>query len=136
MKPMADLASISAMLSSIKAATDIAKAIRDSSITLEQVEYKLQLAELLDKLVDTKIQIASIQEIIREKDDRIRKLEKEAEMRGKMIYEAPYYWLDTGSRKDGPYCQQCYDSVKKLLRLQKYDNNHWRCMTCDNSYVR
>jgi len=133
---MADLASISAMLSSIKAATDIAKAIRDSSITLEQVEYKLQLAELLDKLVDTKIQIASIQEIIREKDDRIRKLEKEAEMRGKMIYEAPYYWLDTGSRKDGPYCQQCYDSVKKLLRLQKYDNNHWRCMTCDNSYVR
>ena len=133
---MADLASISAMLSSIKAATDIAKTIRDSSITLEQVEYKLQLAELLDKLVDTKIQIASIQEIIREKDDRIRKLEKEAEMRGKMIYEAPYYWLDTGSRKDGPYCQQCYDSVKKLLRLQKYDNNHWRCMTCDNSYVR
>ena len=133
---MADLASISAMLSSIKAATDIAKAIRDSSITLAQVEYKLQLAELLDKLVDTKIQIASIQEIIREKDDRIRKLEKEAEMRGKMIYEAPYYWLDTGSRKDGPYCQQCYDSVKKLLRLQKYDNNHWRCMTCDNSYVR
>ena len=86
---MADLASISAMLSSIKAATDIAKAIRDSSITLEQVEYKLQLAELLDKLVDTKIQIASIQEIIREKDDRIRKLEKETEMRGKMIYEAP-----------------------------------------------
>jgi hypothetical protein len=52
---MADLASISAMLSSIKAATDIAKAIREGSIALEQAEYKLQLAELIDKLVDAKM---------------------------------------------------------------------------------
>jgi hypothetical protein len=124
------------VLSSIKAATDIAKAIRESSISLEQAEYKLQLADLIDKLVDAKIQIAYIQEIILEKDDRIRELEKQAEIRGQLIYEAPFYWLDNGSRKDGPYCQQCYDSQKKLIRLQGYDPGHWRCMTCDNSYHR
>lgn len=134
MYQMADLASIAAAFSSIKAATDIAKAIREGAIALEKAEDKLKLAELIDKLVDAKLQIASIQESIMEKEERIRELEKQAEIRGKIIYEAPYYWLDNGSRKDGPYCQQCYDSEKKLIRLQSYSGGHWRCMACDGGY--
>jgi len=133
---MADIASISAILSSIKVATDIAKGIREGKISLEQAEYKYKLAELIEALADAKLQIASIQDFLLEKDNRIRDLEEDAEIRAKLDYEEPFYWINKESGRDGPYCQQCYDSGKKLIRLQPYtDRKHWHCMTCKGTYV-
>ena len=48
-------AAISSVLSSIKAATDIAKLVRESGLTLEKAEVKLKLAELVEKLADAKL---------------------------------------------------------------------------------
>ena len=121
--------------SSIKAASDIAKIVRESGLTLEQAEYKLKLAELVEKLADAKMEIASVQDVIDEKDQRIKQLEQEAEIRGQLTYESPYYWLQHEGRRDGPFCQQCYDSEKKLMRLTGYGNGYWDCKTCKSNYT-
>jgi hypothetical protein len=133
---MADLTAISTVLSSIKAATDIAKIVRESGLTLEQAEYKLKLAELVEKLADAKLQIASVQEVIDERDRKIKELENAANIRGKLSFAPPYYWLtaEDGNR-DGPYCQQCYDSAAKLIRLTGFGNGYWECKTCKSNYT-
>jgi hypothetical protein len=132
---MADITVISSVFSSIKAASDIAKIVRESGLTLEQAEYKLKLAELVEKLADAKMQLASVQEVIDEKDQKIKQLEQEAEIRGNLKYESPYYWLEHNGHRDGPFCQQCYDSGKKLMRLTGYGNGYWDCKTCMSNYT-
>lgn len=132
---MPDLTVISTVLSSIKAASEIAKIVRESGLTLEQAEYKLKLAELVEKLADAKIEIASVQDIIDEKDQRIRKLEQDAEIKGRLTYESPYYWLQNEGHRDGPFCQQCYDSEKKLMRLTGNGSGYWACKTCKSNYT-
>ncbi len=133
---MPDLASIQAVLASIKVATDIAKFIRSADVSLEKAESKMKLAELMEALAEAKIEIASIQELIIEKDQRIRELEQVADTTKRLKYEAPYYWLADGERRDGPFCQQCHDKDGKLIRLQKSGDGFWVCKTCNNVFGR
>ena len=68
---------IGSILSSIKTATDIAKFINDSNISLEQADHRLKLAELISTLANAKIEIADIQELILEKDEEIKSLKNQ-----------------------------------------------------------
>ena len=130
-----DFSTISTMLSSIKTATDIAKFIKESDASLEKAEFKLKLAELVSALADTKIQASEIQELLIDKDTKIKELEDRLTIRDKLEWEQPYYWLLKGNQKEGPYCQHCYDSKAKLIRLQGNGEGYWECMACKNSYT-
>lgn len=58
---MADIATISAIFSSVKTATEIAKLIKDSNTSLEEAEIKLKMAELISALADIKIELSEVQ---------------------------------------------------------------------------
>ena len=131
---MAAITTIASVLTSIKTATDIAKVIQKGSAAFEQAEMKLKLAELMNALADAKIEIANVQDVLSEKERRIGELEETLNLRKKLTWESPYYWLCDGEVKDGPYCQQCSDSTGKLIRLQIYDPGQWYCKTCQNTY--
>lgn len=131
---MPDLVTISSFLGSLKTATEIAKWLKDSTVTIEQAETKLKLAELIGALADAKLEVAEIQELLLEKDKRIKELEDFQEIRNKMIWRDSVYYQKSDEGEDGPYCPQCYDSNKKVIRLQNYGTGHWHCMTCDKSF--
>ena len=119
----------------IKNAIDIAKAIKDSGVSLERAEINLKIAELISALADAKIGMATIQEVMTEKDAEIKRLKTELETRENMIWESPYYFLKNEEGKDGPYCQKCYDSNRKLIRLQLPGSKGlWVCNECDSRY--
>jgi hypothetical protein len=61
---MTDMAGVSLVLSSIKAATDIARLLKDTNLSLEKAAAKLKLAELVGALADAKIQIAEVQDLL------------------------------------------------------------------------
>lgn len=129
--------SITAALTGIKSASDIAKLIKDSGASLEAAETKFQLAELLGSLADAKIEIANIKEIILEKETTIQQLKSQLEVEKDVAWEDPYYYriLDD-KKKDGPFCQKCYDTDKKLIRLQSPDKNgFWKCEACQSSFT-
>jgi len=131
------IAEITAALAGVKHASDIAKLIKNSEVSLEAAEVKLKLADLIDNLADAKVEIAKFKEILSERDAEIRRLKKQIEKDGNMVYEEPYYFLvkDNGE-KDGPYCQKCYDSNKKLIRLQSPGKNGcWQCNECSIDYI-
>ena len=131
-----DLTSITAALTGIKSATDIAKMIKNSGASIEAAEIKFKLAELIDSLADSKIEIANIKELVLEKETEIQKLNAQLKTKENVIWENPYYFRQLSSgQKDGPFCQRCYDSENKLIRLHSPNNNgFWQCKECKNDF--
>ena len=118
---MVDIPTIGAILASVKTATEIAKMLNDSNVSLERAEMKLKLAELISSLADTKMEAAEIQEVILAKDRKIKELEEAQALHLKMEwYNSVYYQKNEGGGKSA-YCPQCYDSERKTELLP----NRW-----------
>jgi hypothetical protein len=132
---MADIAAIASILGSVKTATEIAKLLKDSDLSLEKAEMKLKLADLISALADARIETAEIQSLIAEKDEKIKQLKETLETNKNVKYDKPYYWLGEGSEREGPYCQHCFDKDGKLIRLQGYGSGYWDCKVCKNNYT-
>jgi ribosomal protein L37AE/L43A len=130
-----DIPTIAAVLTSIKSATEIAKLLKETDLSLEKAEVKLKLADLISTLADAKMEIAGVQDLLREKETKIRELEEVLALRADLEYEAPYYWRINEGKKDGPFCQQCYDADDKLIRLQeKRTKGAWDCKRCGKHF--
>lgn len=125
---------VAAILTSIKTAVDLAKILKDSSSSLAEAEQKLKLADLISALAEVKMELAEIQTLLTEKDARIRELSEALKISGNLEYEAPFYWRVEDGQKDGPFCQKCYDADSKLIRLQKWGANAWKCVACGNVF--
>lgn len=129
-----DITTVTTLLGSIKTATEIAKLIKDSDLSLEKAETKLKLAELIGALADAKLEGVELQQTLGEKDARIQELENQLQVREQLTWRHPSYWLQTPGGTDGPFCQQCYDTSHKLVRLQGDGDGYWECKACKNGY--
>jgi TPR repeat protein len=109
---MTDVATISAALTSLKSAMEIAKVLRDSDLSLERAELKLKLAELVGTLAEAKIELAEIQETLAERDARIQQLEEAFEVKDTLIrhHDAYYFRDDNGEPIGEPCCKACDSS--------------------------
>ena len=119
-------------VASIKAAWDLAKAIKTSADAIDNAQIKLQIAELISALADAKIEAA-------ENAEKIAELSKLLKNKSEMLFEGRLYYrvLDEGS-KEGPFCPTCYDKDGKTIRLQPGSENphhgDWRCHVCGTYY--
>ena len=52
-----------------------------------------------------------------------------------LIYDGVFYWLVTGSIKQGPFCPTCYNRDGLLLRLTD-DGSSRHCLTCGSQFNR
>ncbi|MFW1336285.1 hypothetical protein ACEWBD_20955 [Vibrio parahaemolyticus] len=131
-----DISSISTALAGLKSATEIATWIKNSGSTLEDAETKLKLAELINALADTKVEVANFKELLLEKDEIIRGLQQEKSTQASVVWEEPFYFMiEEENQKIGPYCQCCYDSDGSLVRvLSPAKNGYWSCHKCDSGY--
>jgi hypothetical protein len=59
----------------------------------------------------------------------------EQELKNEVKYESPYYWKVKDGKKDGPFCQCCYDKDHSLIRLQEPIKGYWECKSCNSSYT-
>jgi len=129
-----DFTSIAAALGGLKTATDIAKLIKESDLSLDKAEMKLKLVELIGALADVKLDVVNFQEKLAAAESRIKALETELQIKGEIRWQEPLYWLAEQGRTDGPFCQHCYDSGRKLVRLQGNGEGWYECKVCKNSY--
>lgn len=128
------LSIISQISTGISSATNIAKFIKDSGSSLEKAEVKLKLADLIEALAETRIKVAEIKNLLIEKDEEIKNLTKTIETSKNIKWKQPYYYIDNDGTEDGPYCQNCYDSDRKAIRVQKISDGHCQCFTCNKTY--
>lgn len=132
---MPDMASISAALASLNAATDIVKGLRAVDRAIAETEVKIKLVDVLDKLTDARMALATLQEEVLARDRQIRGLQEKLDTRAKMVYSQPAYWQEKDGQRDGPFCPQCYDSAGKVIRLQPAESGVWTCKTCGQVFV-
>lgn len=52
-----------------------------------------------------------------------------------MVFDGHMYWLEDDEKREGPYCQVCYDRDAELVRLSEH-NRHWECRSCNNLYMK
>jgi len=135
---MPDLATIGAALSSIKTATDIAKFLRESDLSIEKAELKLKLADLLVSLADAKIELVEVQEELAKKDKKIGELTLAFEAKGELIrYGDAYYVKDAKGEAVGkPFCLRCLENDHKQRQLVRSAKDHRTivCASCGHQY--
>jgi hypothetical protein len=133
-----DLTVLTAALTSLKTATDIAKALRDNNIAVEKAELRLQLAEIIGALADAKIQLVELRETIDAKDAKIGELERAFEAKDSLIrYRDGYYRVDAAGEPTGvPYCLRCWDVDHRQSQLAQspLTHRHVSCTVCKTTY--
>jgi hypothetical protein len=90
--------------------------------------------EYQEKIMKLKEAVLQLQEENQELRKKVQELEEALSIRANLKYEPPYYWLETEGKKEGPYCQTCYDKERKLIRLQDRNDGRWTCMVCKVTY--
>jgi hypothetical protein len=135
---MPDITAITSVITSLKAATDIAKFFRESDFSIEKAEMKLKLAELMSSLADAKIQMAEVHDVISERERRIQELEEAFQSKGNIMKcRDAYYDIDEDGKPNGePYCSYCWEVNHKKyhLQLDSQDRHTKVCICCKNKY--
>ena len=129
-----DIAAIGSILGSLKTAADIAKFVRESSVSLERAEFKMKLADLIEALANAKIEAADIQQEILDRDKKIKELEAAAAIWAELRWEQPCYFRKNEQGTEDPYCQYCYDSTGRLSRLHTDGSGYFQCRVCKQSF--
>lgn len=135
---MPDITAIAAVLGSLKTATDIAKFIRESDISIERAELKLKVADLVSALADVKMELVELQETFAAKEQKIQELENAFQSKDSLVrkYDA-YYRADAGGEPLGvPYCLRCWENDHKQRQLV-HDAKEYRtrvCTSCGHRY--
>lgn len=115
----------------LKAAWDVAKALKVATDAIDDAHIKLQMAELISALADAKIEAA-------ENTDRIAELERKLKSKSTLVFEnGMYYKLLDDESRDGPFCATCFDSQSKEIRLQHTPGGtfgNYNCYVCSGSF--
>ena len=91
--------------------------------------------ELQEELLKMREEALALQEENLELRKKVQQLEQKQDLSEKVKWEKPHYWIEDGDKRDGPYCQKCYDGHKKLVRLQGGRNDLWDCLECKSRIV-
>ena len=135
---MADLATITAVLSNIKIAADIAKALRESDLSIERAELKLKLAEIMGALADAKMEITEIQELLVAKDRELAELEEAFQSKDSLVKDRDaYYASDAAGQPTGEaFCAHCWQVKHKKYHLHYEAKDRFvkSCVFCGKKY--
>ena len=102
--------------------------IQDFKIITETV-MKLGSIEAQQKLISIQTEIITLQQENNELRKELGDIKAINDIREHLSFENNMYWVNTGSKKEGPYCSKCWDENKKLVRLHTQDVD-FDCPVC------
>ena len=103
---------VATAMQAYEAAKAVVTVASEAKRAVDTADIKLKLAEAKGALADVMTDAISMQA-------RIDELEKLVALRGRVHYCEPSYWeTRADGSEDGPYCQPCWDTGGKLIRLQ------------------
>jgi hypothetical protein len=129
---MPDVTALAAIGSNIKVAYDLGKAILDAKGQLDAAELKLRLADMIGALAEARMEIASAQDELRGKDDRIKELLSALDLREDVVREYDAYYSKGANENPigQPYCMACWERDHKLFHLALRRGIGHVCSTC------
>ena len=111
---------------------DTAKDVYDLLKKGSDLETQEQLMKLREEAFEIQAENVSLKEQIQE-------LEAARNLAAQLEFDGRVYWRIEGDIKQGPFCQQCFDSEGKLIRVQKKGGADWGghwfdCHTCKSRF--
>ena len=107
--------------------SDIKELIK-KGLTIEAEEKIMELKELVLRLKEENMNLLEENKTFKAQKD----------LSDKIIWNPPFYYVKIDNKKkDGPYCQKCYDNDKKLIRVQLRHETRGvfhKCFNCKNEY--
>jgi hypothetical protein len=112
----------------LKVATDAIKASGKSEGLQALIDLQTVMLELIQDRHRQVLEIVELRQTIKQ-------LEQEKQRGEQITFDGASYWKTIGDRRDGPYCQVCYDKEGKLSRLRVFHGTgvNWRCNICQNT---
>lgn len=126
------------LMSSIQHSLEIAGKLRDLSKKVQDAEFRMLLADLVEQLADAKLEAAGLKEQLAEAKRQL--LDKDALLQQRSAAEPRF---DDDSyvfpEETGNYCTGCWDSARKKIRLKKesaaFDTfGKWYCPVCQQHF--
>lgn len=102
------------------------KVIHDLFIKGQTEEACMQLKELQKRYVAQCEENSALRAQIREYEDILF-------LARNFIFDGHFYWLITGSIKQGPFCPTCYNRDGQLIRVNA--GNPRRCPSCNETFA-
>jgi len=107
----------------------------DNAKEIYEIIKKAANLDLQEKMVNLREEAVALQEENVALKTKVSELEEKLYIKENIDFRNGVYWLKEGDEENGPFCQKCYDSDGKLIRLQ--DQGHsgqWYCKTCGEDY--
>jgi uncharacterized protein with ATP-grasp and redox domains len=130
-----DFTQITAVLTGLKQASDLARAVREAGSSLEQAETKLKMAEIIEALADAKMAAAEIQQGMLEQSAEISRLKDSLDLKDKLVRrDDAFYLTDANGEPVGdPFCSKCWQADRKAINLYQ-DGSRETCPNCKTRY--
>jgi hypothetical protein len=117
----------------------------DKAKDIYELVKKDAATELQERLMEFREEALSLQEENLKLRTRIQELEEQASRRDEIVFEGEVYWRKRSDGNgngdgstEGPFCQKCYDTQGKLVRLQDAKrlvaSRDWLCVVCKTGY--
>jgi len=115
----------------------------DTAKDVYDLAMKGATLELQEELLKMREEALALQEENLRLKQQVGELEAKKNLKENLEFDGALYWkLLDEDQKEGPFCQHCYDTDQKLVRLQDVshkdmDGAHvqvWTCKACNNSY--
>jgi len=87
--------------------------IKSIAKTIQQVDN----IELYQKILNVEAEALEVIEDNSKLRDENRELKEKLKIKENLKYENNAYWLESESKKDGPFCSCCWDVDKNLVRI-------------------
>lgn len=104
------------------------KAVHDLFMKGQEAEARLQLAELQRRYVALCDENTTFKMQVQEYEDILY-------LARNLTFDGDFYWLDTGSIRQGPFCPSCYDNDGLLMRLSGESPERF-CTSCRKAFKR
>ena len=123
---MLDIATVA--LSHANTAITILEGLSALNRQYSEAELRGKVVDALERANEARAGILKLQEENRD-------LQEKLTRRVAMHWIPPAYWQKReGQPNDGPFCQQCWDSEEKAIRLQPTQDGLLVCKTCTHVF--
>ena len=126
-------------IAAIKQTLDITKELRSVDARLSDAEYKLRIADLVEKILEAREALNDAKDRERELLQTIERLGTQIQKKEKLFdFEGLLYESDiNGKSRGNPYCNFCYVKEEKLFRVTTETNDkgiELNCPNCDRYF--
>ncbi len=132
------------IFTSINTAVGIANQLKKWSDTIQDLEIKVLVSNLLSEIADIKVECATLKTESIQYTDKIAELQKQLDIKKSIVFDDKrfkygFYYSTEDAEKNQPYCPTCKEHSESLIHLTsqkpKRGGHYFECKVCKHSYI-